>query len=69
MKCGKPIPNPVSQFFGMGPICGGHKYENPFESEKELNEAVEKYRREVLQKITWEGWIIKSAIISEVPVA
>lgn len=66
MKCGKPIDNPVSQFFGMGPICGGHNYVNPFDSEEELNDAVSKYRKEVLQNIKWEGWIIKSAIISEV---
>ena len=63
MKCGKVISNPVSQFFGMGPECGGHNYTNPFESEEELKSAVESYRREYLQKIVWSGWIIKSAII------
>ena len=62
MKCGKQITNPVSQFFGMEPECGGHHYVNPFESEEELKEAVERYRRDYLQKIVWEGWIIKSAI-------
>lgn len=65
MKCGKAITNPVSQFFGMGPECGGHNYTNPFESEEELKSAVESYRREYLQKITWSGWIIKSAIIEK----
>lgn len=63
MKCGKPITNPVSQFFGMGPECGGHNYTNPFESEEDLKSAVEAYRRTHLQKILWSGWIIKSAII------
>lgn len=63
MKCGKPITNPVSQFFGMGPECGGHSYTNPFESEEELKSAVDSYRKNYLQKITWSGWIIKSAII------
>jgi hypothetical protein len=63
MRCGKPITNQVSQFFGMGPECGGHNYTNPFESEEELKSAVERYRAEYLQKITWSGWIIKSAII------
>lgn len=63
MKCGKAITNPVSQFFGMGPECGGHNYTNPFESEEELKSAVESYRKNHLQKITWSGWIIKSAII------
>lgn len=61
MKCGKPITNPVSQFFGMGPECGGHNYVNPFESETELKEAVEKYRQQ-LRELVWEGWIIRSAI-------
>lgn len=67
MKCGRPITNPVSQFFGMGPECGGHNYVNPFNSEKELKEAVDKYKREVLGKIEWSGWLIKSAIIEEEP--
>lgn len=62
MKCGKIITNPVSQYFGMGPECGGHHYSNPFESEEELREAVANYRKNYLQHITWEGWIIKSAI-------
>ena len=65
MKCGKPITNPVSQFFGMGPDCGGHSYVNPFESEEELKSVVENYRKNYLQKITWEGWIIKSAITEQ----
>ena len=65
MKCGKAITNPVSQFFGMGPECGGHNYTNPFESEEELKSAVERYRREHLQKITWSGWVIRSAIIEK----
>lgn len=65
MKCGKPLTNPVSQFFGMGPECGGHNYVNPFDTEEELRAAVAHYRTEVLQKITWEGWIIKSAIVTQ----
>lgn len=65
MKCGRPITNNVSKFFGMGPECGGHRYVNPFESEEELSRAVESYRRQ-LREITWEGWIVKSAIEEEV---
>lgn len=61
MKCGRPITNNVSQFFGLGPECGGHNYVNPFESEAELKEAVESYRRQ-LNEMVWEGWIIRSAI-------
>jgi hypothetical protein len=65
MKCGKPIDNPISQYFGMGPICGCHNYVNPFNSEDELHEAVSNYKKTVLSKIEWEGWIIRSAIIRQ----
>lgn len=61
MKCGKPITNPVSQYFGMGPECGGHNYVSPFENEAELKEAVESYKAK-LRDIKWSGWIIRSAI-------
>ena len=63
--CGRPITNPVSQYFGMGPECGGHNYINPFYSKEELENAVKDYRENVLRNITWEGWIIKSAVLSE----
>ena len=65
MRCGKIITNPVSQFFGMGPECGKHNYVNPFESDEELKLVVDNYRRNYLQKITWEGWIIRSSIIKK----
>ena len=62
MKCGKPITNPISQYFGMGPECGRHNYVNPFNSEEELHDAVAAYKKQ-LQNITWEGWVIKSSIL------
>lgn len=65
LKCGRPITNPVSQYFGMGPECGGHNYINPFYSKEELENAVKDYREKVLKNITWEGWVIRSSIISE----
>jgi len=65
MKCGKKITNPVSQYFGMGPECGGHNYTNPFETEEQLRQAVGEYKQK-LQNVKWEGWIIKSAILEEV---
>lgn len=64
MCCGKAITNPVSRYFGMGPKCGGHNYVNPFDTEEELKAAVADYRQK-LQHITWEGWIIKSAILTQ----
>jgi len=61
MCCGKRLTNPVSQYFGIGPECGGHNYVNPFDSDEELREAVSAYKKK-LQETTWEGWVIKSAI-------
>lgn len=65
MKCGKVLTNPVSQYFGIGPECGGHNYVNPFDTKEELKEAVDAYKKQ-LQNITWEGWIIKSAIKEQI---
>lgn len=64
MCCGRTLTNPVSQYFGIGPECGGHNYVNPFNSDAELKEAVAEYKKK-LQAITWTGWIIKSAITKE----
>lgn len=61
MKCGRELTNPVSQYFGIGPECGGHHYISPFETDAELRQAVAEIRKQ-LQNITWTGWIIKSAI-------
>ena len=63
MHCGRPITNPVSQYFGIGPVCGGHNYTSPFASEKELNEAIEKYRTKLVNTV-WTGWIVKKWIES-----
>ena len=64
MKCGKALTNPVSQYFGIGPECGGHHYVHPFDSDEELKQAVGEYRK-TLQRLTWSGWIPKSAIITQ----
>ena len=63
MACGRPITNKISQFFGIGPICGGHNYVNPFDTEEELNEAVRAYREKLVNTV-WTGWVAKSAIRS-----
>ena len=64
MACGKRLTNPVSQYFGIGPECGGHNYVHPFNTDEELKEAVAEYRRK-LQETKWTGWIIKSAIVQQ----
>lgn len=61
MKCGRVLTNPVSQYFGIGPECGGHNYVHPFNTDEELKAAVDAYKKQ-LRNITWEGWVIKSAI-------
>lgn len=63
MCCGKPITNKISQYFGIGPICGGHNYTSPFDTQEELDEAVRKYREKLVNTV-WTGWIAKSAIKS-----
>ena len=63
MMCGRPITNKVSQYFGIGPICGGHNYTHPFDTEEELNAAVRQYR-DKLVNTTWCGWVPFSAIVS-----
>ena len=67
MCCGKKLTNPVSQYFGIGPECGNHNYINPFDTEEELLQAVNDYRKK-LKNVTWSGWVIKSAIIEEVEI-
>jgi hypothetical protein len=61
MKCGKPLTNPVSRLYGLGPECGQHAYINPFDTEDELREHLEEVKTKI-QNIKWTGWIIKSAI-------
>lgn len=63
MRCGEILTNPVSQYFGMGPVCGNHNYTNPFSSEEALNRAVGNYRQKLVNTV-WTGWIPKSAIVS-----
>lgn len=61
MKCGKPLTNPVSRLYGLGPECGQHAYINPFDTEYELKEHLEEVKIK-LRNVKWTGWIIKSAI-------
>jgi len=56
--CGKELTNPVSRAYGVGPICLG---------KMGITEEIDNVAgiTEALEKITWEGWIIKSAILEE----
>ena len=53
--CGKELTNPVSRHYGIGPVCLS-KLGIAMEIDDVAN------IREELVNITWEGWIIKSAI-------
>lgn len=64
MRCGRTLTNPVSKYFGIGPECGNHGYNNPFDDEEELRRAVKEVDKQ-LREIKWTGWVIKSAIEEE----
>lgn len=61
MRCGRELTNPISRKYGIGPECIsklGFSY--GIEDVDAITEA--------LADVEWQGWIIKSAIIEEVPV-
>lgn len=53
--CGKELTNPVSRYYGIGPICLGK-----IGIVRDIDDI--ETIKEDLVNITWEGWIIKSAI-------
>lgn len=53
--CGKELTNPVSRQYGIGPICLGK-----MGIVRDIADV--KHIKEDIVKITWSGWIIKSAI-------
>lgn len=67
MKCGKPLTHPVSKLYGLGPECGSHYHINPFNTEEELQAAIQEVRNK-LSEVTWSGWIAKSGVESAVEV-
>ena len=58
MICQRVLTNPISRHYGIGPICL-EKLGIPLDIEDVSG------IKEALSKITWEGWIIKSAILCE----
>ena len=61
MCCGKPLTNPISMLYGIGPECGKHFYINPFDTEEELKDSLKELKNKI-SEIKWTGWVIKSAI-------
>lgn len=57
MCCGRELTNPVSRYYGIGPICLG---------KIGINRQIDDIEniKEDLVKMKWSGWVIKSAIIS-----
>ena len=61
MSCGKKLTNPVSRLYGVGPDCGDRIGLIRIETEQEAREKWEEISK-YLANISWEGWVIKSAI-------
>lgn len=61
MCCGKKLTNPVSRLYGVGPDCGDRIGLIRIETEQEAREKWEEISK-YLASISWEGWVIKSAI-------
>ena len=57
MRCGRVLTNPVSKMYGIGPEC---ITKIPFIMNLDMND-VEGIKKKLVD-VTWEGWIIKSAI-------
>ena len=59
MRCGRELTNPISRLYGIGPECI-HKI--PIFFDIDIND-VDKVKEKMVD-VTWEGWIIKTAITS-----
>ena len=58
MRCGRPLTNPVSQHYGIGPECMSKL---GFVCDISDIDTIKKK----LVDVVWEGWIIKSSIIEQ----
>lgn len=61
LVCGKTLTNPISKLYGVGPECSDKIGLIRIESEEEAKEKL-KHIMEQIEDISWEGWVIKSAI-------
>lgn len=60
MRCGRTLTNPVSKMYGIGPEC---ITKVPFIMDLDIND-VDNIKKKLVD-VTWEGWIIKSAIMEK----
>ena len=60
MRCNRLLTNPISKIYGIGPECINHI---PFIMNLDMND-VDAIKNKLVD-VTWEGWIIKSAIIEK----
>lgn len=59
--CGRALTNPVSKLYGIGPECSDKIGLIRVESEEEAKEKLKEIMEQI-DDISWEGWVIKSAI-------
>lgn len=64
IKCGRPIPDKVHQYFGLGAECASFDIS---EDDLKNHEKMAKFRN-YLYNIQWTGWIVKSAITSKIEI-
>lgn len=59
LRCGRPLSNPVSRHYGIGPEC--------MEKLGMIRMDIEDIEgiSQKLTEVSWEGWIIKSAILEQ----
>lgn len=60
IRCGRELTNPISRKYGIGPECITHF---PMLAQYAVDDV--DGIKEQLVNMTWEGWIIKSAIIEQ----
>lgn len=61
LVCGKPLTNPISKLYGIGPECSEKVGLIRIESEEDAKEKL-KHIMDQIDDISWSGWVIKSAI-------
>ena len=60
MRCGKELTNPISRLYGIGPECIKHI---PVLADYDIANIADIQNK--LADVTWEGWVVKSAILEE----